>query len=391
MTIETRGATAFLQWHRWQELELHYDNTYPNAPYLSRANNDDNKFSFELDGWVYFYIDMHRMSGDTRWITLAVNTCQHFIDNNDEARVARGDFILTGSTVGVDRYWQAPYPYTTNGTPVPGWSSNNASAGLPLRVQILIDGQIIGAMASLAGYILDQNITASITDANTFFAHIKRVLDSHNNSWRDDRVSTSPPMTVQGSWYYPERVSGLDQVFSAILAFNHLAGACNAAILYHKHFTDAGLLDKATRFMAFTRSNRVDTGDMYQWAYTVETAGSEDLNHGSYSFTFFMSAKINSLLSFTEEELTKYANATVNAWVGTKVGDLAEKFDGTGVMPVGEIFDPASFVDLAKYNTTLLKIVTEAHAVNSKSQSNYGKMMRGAAAILRYNQIGSLL
>jgi len=108
MTIETRGAIAHLQWHRWQDLESAYDTEYPTAPYLLYSDNETNQFSFTLNNWVYFYVEMHRMSTDDRWLVLARDTCQHFIDNNDEQRFARGDFTLNGSTPGVDMYWQYP-------------------------------------------------------------------------------------------------------------------------------------------------------------------------------------------------------------------------------------------------------------------------------------------
>lgn len=390
MTIETRGAIAHLQWHRWEDLELAYDTEYPTAPYLLYNNNETNQFSFTLNNWVYFYVEMHRMSGLNKWLDLAIDTCQHFIDNNDEARLARGDFVLNGPTPGVDRYFQAPYPFTMNATPVPGWSSSDGAPSL--RVQILQDGQIIGAMAYFADYALDNNLTSYTTDANIFFAHIKLVLDSHNNSWRSGQVSTSPPITVEGNWYYPERINGDNAVYSTILPFNHSAGACQAALLYHKHFTNADYLDKATEFMGFTRSNRTESGGAYDWPYTVEDYSlTEDLNHGSYSFLFFMSAKINGYLAITDAELAKYANATVNAWQGSKVGDLSERFDGTGSIPAGEAFDPSHFVDIAKYNSTVYKITSEAHAVRSKENDNYGRMFRGASVLLRYNQLGSLL
>ena len=390
MTIETRGAIAHLQWHRWEDLESSYDSEYPTAPYLNYVDNELSQFSFTVNHWLYFYVEMHRMSGATRWLELGRDTCQHMIDNNDVARVGRGDFVLNGSTVGVDRYWQAPYPYTTDATPVPGWSSNDGAPSL--RVQILQDGQIIGAMAYFTDYILSENLTSYIANANAFFTHIKLVLDSHENSWRSDLVSINPPVTVQGNWYYPEKVNGDNSVSSNILAFNHSAGACQAALLYHKHLTDTALLDKATRFMAFTRSNRVDAGAMFEWEYSVEGSySSEDLNHGSYSFMFFMIAKINGYISVDDAELTKYANATINAWQGVKIGDLAEKFDGSGDIIDSEAFDPSHYVDMAKYNKTMYRVVAEAHAVRSKDQRNYSRMFRGAATMLRYNQLGSLL
>lgn len=389
MTINTSGAIAHLQWHRWEDLEAQYDDEHPTAPYLAYTDNELSKFSFDINHWLYFYVEMHRLSDDTKWLDLAEDTCQYFIDNNDVARLARGDFVLNGATPGVDRYWQAPYSFTNDAEPVPGWSG--ADGAPSLRVQILQDGQIIGAMAYYADYILDNNLTAYTTNANAFFAHVKLVIDSHERSWRDDKVSTSPPITVEGAWYYPERINGDDTVFSEILPFNHAAGACQALLLYHKHFTDLDYLDKAERFMEFTRSNRAESNNMFQWNYSVETAGSEDLNHGSYTFQFFMTAAANGYLDFTSAELSKYANSAVNGWQGTSVGDLSEFFDGQGTIPAGEVFDPSHFVDIAKYNSLVFKITKEAHAVNSKSQPAYSRMFRGAATLLRYQTQGSLL
>lgn len=388
MSINTRGAIAHLQWNRWEDIEISYDILKPVAPHVPVTDNHNNVFSFTLNNWVYFYVEMYRLSTSTRWLDLAEDACLHFIANNDEARFARGDIVLSGSTLGVDRYWQAPYPYTNDGVPVPGWSSSDGCPGL--RVQILQDGQILGAMANYADYILSNNITAYVANANIIFAHIKLVIDSHENSWRNDKVSTSQGITLKGNWYYPDRIDGSNYVYSGILAYNHCAGAAQAALLYHKHFTNADYLDKAERFMDFIRTTRTDLGDMYFWKYIVSATKSEDVNHGSYTLTFFMAAVIGGYLSFTEEELTKYAGALVNTWQGTKVGDMSEKFDGTGVMPDGEAFDGSHLADFTDYNPDVYKVVQEAHATRSKDYGFYGRMYRGAATLLRYKQVGSL-
>ena len=387
MSINTRGATAHLEWNRWEDLEASYDNYNSTAPYLDYPNNEDDDFSFALNNWLYFYVDMHRLSADTKWLDLAEDTCQWIIDNNDVARFARGDFILSGSNRGVDRYYQAPYPYQADGVPVPGWSSANFAPGL--RCQILIDGQVIGAMSYYADYILSNNIAAYETKANSFFAHIKLVIDSHNNSWRYDKVITNPPMTVKGAWY-GANTGGGNSTWSSAIAYNHCVGALQAGLLYHKHFTDAEYLNKAEKFIEYMRDTRVDLDDGYFWKYIVSGTKSEDINHGSYTYNFFMLAAVNGYLSFTTDELTRYANSLLKGWQGTKVGDMSERFDGTGDMPKSEGFDPAHLIDFVEYAPSIYKMTLEAHATRSKDYGNYGRMFRGAAALLRYRQSGSL-
>jgi hypothetical protein len=139
--------------------------------------------------------------------------------------------------------------------------------------------------------------------------------------------------------------------------------------------------------MEFTRDPlcRQEIDNYYYWPYTMETVGSsEDLNHGSYTFSFFQVAHENNYLSFTNSELTKYANSALNAWIEGKVGLVAEKFDGSGVIPSGEAFDPAHFSWLCDFNSNLYKMLrdlTGGYEVTDKPRG-----FRAASNLLRYAQ-----
>lgn len=392
-----RKGFRHLQYSNTESLNDLYDSEYPSPPWQTAhwqggfqfPNNDGDTISFQAIHFIYFYIDMHIMTGNGKWLTLAEGFTDHIISVSDKNRL---DLTITPLTTPATAYFQAPYPFQVDGTKCSGWSSFDGNQGSGRqRIQILQDGQICGALASWADYVLSNQpaLSAYETHANSVFAYIADVLNEHNNSWRYNQVSSSPDMTVQGNWYYPERISGTNNVSTTVLAFNHSAGACQAALLYHKHFTDAELLNKCEKFMEFTRDPlcRQEIDSHYYWPYTMETVGtSEDLNHGSYTFSFFQVAHENNYLNFTNSELTKYANSALNAWLGGKVGLVAEKFDGTGSIPSGEAFDPAHFGWLCDFNPTLYKMLrdlTGGYEVTDKPRG-----FRAASNLLRYQQSG---
>lgn len=392
----SKKGFAHFRYQTVESLVSDYNASYPSAPYTLPvyANNEEDAFSFGLIHFLYYYVDMYHLTNDSSWVSLACDTIDHIINNNDVSRASRSEITITPlqNPYVAGNYYQAPYPYAVNGTPVEGWSSfdGNGGTGL-LRTQILQDGQITGAIAAVADLILDNPVTLSsfVARANSYFAHIKLVIDSHNNSWRYNKVSSNPAMTVEGNWYYPERLNGTNSVYSTILAFNHSAGACQAMLLYDKYFTDSEYVNKVNNFLYFTRQSicRQELGEGYYWPYTIENISvSEDLNHGSYTFIFFYYAYINGYGSFTVDELTRYCKSSLNAWLEGKVGSVAEKFDGGGTMPVGEAFDPAHFSWLIQFDTDLFKMVRDLTATNYIS--NYPRTYRAYSSMFRFKPSG---
>ncbi len=245
------------------------------------------------------------------------------------------------------------------------------------RGQILTDGQILGAMALVPDIILDNltELSAYETDADTILDFIKTVLSDWDGNYIRDWDGADPDVSPAGNWYYTNRFSTNEYVYDdQILAFNHSGGACAACLLYYKHRIDTDATDaaefysKAEDFMTWTRDYRTDTedGERYWWPYKALESGEwcEDLNHGSYTFRFFKVAYQNGYLDFTSDELTKYTNAAVYAWNDSGlVGDVAERFDGTGDedgIPLYERPSIGHFMWMAEFNSDLFKMGRDA-------------------------------
>lgn len=389
-----RKGFAHIRYRNAEDLGNAYLAAFPQPPYTlsTYQNNDANKFSFGLQQFVYFYVDMWYLTQDNAWIGLACDTCDYMISKCDSQRVLDGEITITAlnnPSLATD-YYQAPYPYQINGTPVPGWSSQDGSGGKQ-RVQILSDGQIIGAMAVLADCILDhsQDLSAYTAKANTYMAKVAQVLESHNNSWVYNKVSAQPDMTVPGSYYYPA-MDGGNYTYTYILAFNHSCGALQAGLLYDKHVGNAEYVNKAEAFMTFMRTDlaRQEVGERYFWPYVIENpAVSEDLNHGAYEFQLFKVAYDNNYLNISVDELTRYAKSAVNAWLDNGlVGQAAERFDGTGLLPDAETFDPSQYVWLSAFEPDLFKMCRDL--VGTYHLDLYANVYSAYSRILRYKPDG---
>ncbi len=387
-----RLGKAHLKYRDYDILKAAFEDDYGYNPSIEGgyANNEGDKYSFGLNNYIYFCVDMYAMSSDTQWLTDAEIAIDKMLNNTDVLRESRGEITIepaVPSSPVSNQYYQAPNPHFLDGTPVAGWSSYNGVSGdSHLRCQVLIDGQITAALAYWADYVLDNNITAFIAKANTVFAQIKTVIDSHNPSYQDDFFYTDMSITVEGSYYYPNRFSSSGTLQNDPLAFNHCGGMLQSAILYHKHFNEPDYLYKAQRFMDFTRTHRTyfaDT-DRFEWGYRVTgEGGTEDVNHGSYSLTFMYIAYKNGYLGITHQEMTRYANALLYAWKNNgQVGQCGEDFDGAGTIPTSEAFDVGVMGYLAEFNADVAKMGRDV--ISTRHINNYLNMYRGYASLLRF-------
>lgn len=368
-------AKAHLPWHTYDAIKAQYETEYPTAPYLlaQYANNQSNYYSFNLHYIVYFYVDMHSLSGDTSWLDLAVLTVDHMLDNTDEMRDSRGEITIVPYVEGsetVGMYYQAPYPLKINGIPSKGWSSTDGvPATVPtgtIRNQALQDGQILGCFAYFADYVLQNNLTAYAAKANEYLDYCKVIIDMHEPSWREDftKYISGTPYLVQGAYSYPA-VSGGDITNSSPLAYNHMGGMLTAALVYHHHRTEPVYLQMAEKFIGFLRDYREDVDDRYFFKYVLTGSTSEDINHGSYYLTpLLMFAYNNGYASVDNTEMTGYANSLVYAWLNTAVGDVAERFDGTGIIPLGEAFNVGQMSGLGQFNSDVYNMARDLTAIS---------------------------
>ncbi len=387
-----RLGMSHLKWRDYDRLKEAFDDDYGYNPSIEGgySDNEQDKYSFGLNNYLYFCVDMHELSGDTQWLTDAEVAIDRILDNTDIRRVAKGDITIAPANVSStvpNQYYQAPTPYFLSGIPVEGWSSFNGVAGdANLRCQVLIDGQVAGSIAYWADHILDNNITAFVTKANSVFSYLKTVVDSHDLSYQKDYYNSSLDMTISGSYYYPNRFSSIGSLQPDPLAYNHNAGLLQTGLLYHKHFTDTEFLDRAQRFMDFTRATRTyySAEDRFEWLYRITgEGGTEDVNHGSYSFMFFNVAHANGFLGVTSTEMRRYANALLYAWKNDNtVGSCAEDFDGAGTIPTSEAFDVGAMGYMAQFNKDIAKMGRDV--CSTRYIPNYLNMYRAYASLLRY-------
>lgn len=348
---------AHMKYNSYESIrDLYYKYFTSNSPYedVGFESNEGDKFSFSLQNYLYFYIEMHKLSGSSEWVTLMEDTCNHILDNTDERRVEKGGLVITPleSPATETNYFQAPYPYQVEGTPAPGWGSFDGSEQPRLRVQVLQDGQIAGALCTVAHYIIENSIIATEGFADSLLAHSRRVINSHDNSYRYDTIIRE--QFVKGTYKYPERINGNDSVYGDAVPYNHCAGILKAALICNYYEPDAEYVNKAQSFMDFTRDTRVDVGDRFEWDYTLKNPGkSEDVNHGSYSLTMFYQAYKLGRLGITKEEMTKYTNSMINANKWPRVKKAYEKVNATEDMPSGEVFDIGKMAYFKEFNKNI--------------------------------------
>lgn len=353
--IKGRSHMLYNSYESIRDLYYQYFTNFKPYEDVGFEDNEGDRFSFTLQNYIYFYIEMHKLSSSQEWLTLIEGTCDHILDNTDERRVEKGDITLTPleDPATDTNYFQAPYPYQLNGTPVPGWSSFDGSPRPRLRVQVLQDGQVIGALCEAAMYIIENNLTVTAGFADKLLSHSRRVIDSHDRSYRYNTVVDGFP--VAGTYKYPERILGEDSVYGNPLPYNHCAAMLKAALICNKYQPNTEYMSKAQSFIDFTRSQRIQIGDRFEWTYSLTTPEKqEDINHGSYTLGLFFTAYKLGYLGVTSLELDRYANSIVNANKWPRVSEAHERVDATGDMPTAETFDAGKLAYLGEINKKLL-------------------------------------
>lgn len=380
---------AHLKWSTADNLEAYYD-SYNSVvhPYQTGAyaNNEGDNFSFGLNNILYFYIDMHVIQGKSRWLDLIIDTCNHILDQTDAKRSDRGEITITPlqDPYVAGNYYQAPFPLARDGIPSQGWSSFDGS-GSYLRNQVLQDGQIIGAMATVCDYFESNGINGYDAVISAMWAHIKVVIDQHLPSSRTDKVKDG--YIVPWSMYYPERTTGADSVFSSPVAYNHCGGYLKACALYHKHFNEPSFIPYIEGFMQFLRETRTEVGNGYNFRYLYTGTNAEDLNHLSYTLPFIKECLDQGLAEVTETEVRRYANTVVATWRKEDIGNADERVDGTSAdeiqgLPQGEKSNVGQMAYLGYLNPEIYKMgrdLTATAVIN-----NYHSMYYGLSSLIRY-------
>lgn len=365
MTIKGRSHMKYNSYESIRDLYYQYYTNFKPYEDTGYDNNESDNFSFGLQNYLYFYIEMHKLSMSDEWVTLIEETCNHILDNTDERRVEKLEIALTPlQEPALDtNYYQAPFPHQRDGIPIPGWSSFDGSPRPRLRAQVLQDGQIIGALCSVAYYLIEEKVSYTDGFSESLLDHSRRVIDSHANSYRYG--STVDGGFVAGTYKYPERINGADSVYGNPVPYNHCGGITKAQLICNHYESNPEYLNKAQAFVDFTRDTRTDLGDRYEWLYTFyDKDKPEDINHGSYSLSMMYQAYLLSELGVSAEEMTKYANSIIHANKWPRVSEAYEKVNATGDMPTGETFDIGKMAYLKEFNRDIAYLGRDLASTN---------------------------
>ena len=244
-------------------------------------------FAYTQKNWLTFYIDMHKLTGDQKWVDYAEATIDFMFSRTDNKLYNRGE--LTGLP-----YHQAPQSVMEadiagNQTGHIGWSR---TYGQGRRVQILEDGGISKYIMKFVDYILANNITFDNNKLNGWIDSCVAIIKSHDSEFVVDRYAgDSSKITIAGAYYYTSFTNPAS-LYSPPVAFNHNANAASAMYLITKYRTEPDFTEKQHLIADFIISQFKEVGDHYSWYYGANQYGKaltgvlEDVNHSAWDIDF---------------------------------------------------------------------------------------------------------
>lgn len=333
-----------------KHLEYFYEDLQGDTTPITVAEYMGDALAFSCVNWAMMYINMHKISGDAKWITRMTNLVTTTMANTDAAKFAAGN--LTNLP-----YFQAPREVMQadvdgNQTGHIGWS-NEWGAG-NRRCELLTDAVICNWIMRVVDYILTENITFDSNTLDGWIDHCRDVLLAHDSSWFTDRYLGDPTKTdIKGSYYYPS-TDTIGSWYSNPLPFNHTASAMEAGMLISKYRSVPTLDQKNVEFTEFFRNNLIENGAGYVWEYGVKSDGTsltgnvEDINHGTYDVDY-LARNLNT------DELLRMSNTVPTFLTATW---CAEGVDG--LQDIGDPNDEPAYrtglyrgwIDIAKTNNT---------------------------------------
>lgn len=338
----------------WRELDAMYEvELRHRIPMIEDQGYYAVTFAFTGLSWFNFYIDMHTLSGDNKWIDRIIETVDFMLTKTDEALLASGELTETN-------YLQAPRDVMA--LPAAqghiGWSLlfNGGRT-----VQLLEDSVICKNIMTAVDYILSNDLPVDKAKMDSYIDKCIAVLKTHDSEWRYNRYDGSNgTIPVQGSYYYTNR-ENTDALYSNPLGFNHTAGACEAMHYLCKYRELPEFKRKQVAFLDWFLDNLTESGAGYTWYYGLDKNGGpltgnvEDVNHSTYQMTFLEKCYEDGLIS--DEVMTRFANTVFN-FLGES--SVSHYVDGTEVGDEGDgVSMQRGYIDIAKrFNPYAFKLIT---------------------------------
>ncbi|MCW8994545.1 MAG: hypothetical protein OQK77_01890 [Psychromonas sp.] len=335
-------------------------------------------FAFTGKSWLSFYIDMHKNTGDHKWIDYAETTIDYMFSRTDDKLQARNELTRLP-------YYQAPQA-VMDAVPQRGHIGWSIAYSGGRRVELLEDGVTCKYIMKVADYILEKNIAFDRTKVNSWIDKCTAILKSHDSEFVLDRFAGDSSKTiVDGSYYYTNRDNSA-ALYSNPLGFNHSGNAASAMYLINKHRTEPGFTIKQQAIADFMVRNFTEVGGHYSWPYGVNQYGQpltgvlEDVNHSTYDADFitdmykdgYISESVmNKLLLTVPVFLTETTSAhSVDGGGSDDGGDRVSMYEGYLL--------PAKQLNPEVYNLILTNLI---NYLNNSRSSLWHAQMAAAARI----------
>ncbi|MGX9417590.1 hypothetical protein ACWU4D_09585 [Vibrio sp. WJH972] len=296
---------------------------YNGLPYVN-DNLDDlggNDYAWQAHYWLRTYINLYKMTDDTKYIDWAVELTESMFSNTDEKRAERKGLTRNSYTI-------APKYYLNNTNKfVPGWSRYSRTESL-----VLTDGMILSPIMRLVDVIKTDKLYSYYSDADEFMSRSVEIVDSHESAWSETKQSA-----IAGSWYFVNiRNSnyGDSGLYSNPLGYNHSLAMGTALIYLDKWL--GGVDDyknKIEKLETFFETHMTFENDgTCEWNYSWASNGVvkvEDTNHGHIDVGFFATSYKEGYLN--NENIPKCMAATVVNKILIGPGVASYQVDGSGV------------------------------------------------------------
>ena len=277
------------------------------------------EFAFQTNSWLNFYVDMHKMTGNQKWINYIEETIDYMFDHTDHEIYLAG--YLTDYTQAPKAVMEAS-PRTGH----IGWSIwEDDQYGVGRRVEVLEDGNICKHIMKCVDYFVEFGVTFSQAKIDSWIDGVVDVIQSHNSEFVQDRYSG-----MGGIWYYTQRFSPYG-LYSQSVPWNHAGIFCSAMHSVHKYRTDATMVTQKRAMADIYVDHFDEVGDHYEWPYGYNTSSPltyrqlQDVNHSTYDIGFVSDMWLEGYVSDTV--MNKVLNTVP---VFATATSCSHDIDGTG-------------------------------------------------------------
>jgi hypothetical protein len=364
------------------EWDTAFNSIFSNSDPLLNSNNgnDKGKFAWHAHYWIRAYTSMAQITGDEKYLKMAVNLIDHMLFYRDDVRQQRGEL-----DIHKEPYAIAPSHYIHHrNKAAPVWRRWMSGDGW--RVLLVDDGQITHAIMRFTDLVYSNPRFISYKmKADTYIKEVQKTVQAHDEAFVFNRY-----VDIPGSYYYMSRNGGLH---STAVAFNMNATMGVTLLLLDKLTTgEPAYREKAEAILDYFKAHIQKTeNNAYTWNYHLvsksksssSSSRPEDFSHGHLDLSFLIMAHQLGL-NLSDTVMQNLANTyTKIIYLGS--GNLAKYVDGSGSI---SSYSAAGFaaaydwIDLAKFNQRALTIAIEVYQKHYQSPT-WARPFLGWAEIMR--------